>query len=354
MIRVAALTSGVNVPSSRFRVRQHLASLQDSGVMVREYSPIVSKYAGFPGIPTNIAALKYLLFPAYVFWSGLELTLRLRGVLGSWKSDLTWLERELFPGCLTWEPFLKRPYVFDVDDSIWIKSRFTRSAMIRIARDAALVLAGNHYIADWFSSYSKNIQIVPTAIDTEQFFPRQLSETESGCPFIVGWTGQSIGFPYLYSIENHLGKFLKDYDAELWVMADQDPQFQKIPPEKIRYFRWSPRTEAKFVRKIDVGIMPLLASDECRGKCSFKMLQYMASGVPVVVSPIGMNDEILKMGKIGYAAKEGGHWYAALEHLYKDRSLGYRMGGEGRKIVENFFSRDFISLQLSKIFHELV
>ncbi|VAX26916.1 hypothetical protein MNBD_NITROSPIRAE01-845, partial [hydrothermal vent metagenome] len=163
MIRVAALTSGVSVPSSRFRVRQHLTSLKRAGVMVKEYSPMISKYAGFPGIPTNITALRYLLFPLYVFWSGLELAVRARGVLGTWKADLTWLERELFPGCLTWEPLLKRPYVFDVDDSIWIKRPFARSAMIRIARDAEVVLAGNDYIADWFSAYSKNVQIVPTA-----------------------------------------------------------------------------------------------------------------------------------------------------------------------------------------------
>ncbi len=354
MIRVAALTSGVNVPSSRFRVRQHLASLKRDGVLVREYSPIVSKYAGFSGVPTNIVALKYLLLPVYVFLSGLELTLRLRGVLGSWKADLTWLERELFPGCLTWEPFLKRPYVFDVDDSIWIKSPFARSAMIRIARDAEVVLAGNHYIADWFSAYSKNVQILPTAIDTERFFPRKSSEEEEDRPFVIGWTGQSVGFPYLYSIEKSLCRFLEDHDAEFWVMANQCPQFEKIPAEKIRYFEWSPATEAEFVRDLDVGIMPLLSSEECRGKCSFKMLQYMSSGVPVVVSPIGMNDEILKMGKIGYAVKEERDWYAALEHLYKDRSLGSLMGDEGRRIVEKSFSRDFISLRLSKIFHELV
>lgn len=353
MIRVAALTSGVNVPSSRFRVRQHLSSLKRAGVMVREYSPIISKYAGFPGLPTDTAALKTLLLPVYIFWSGLELALRLRGVLGSWKADLTWLERELFPGCLTWEPFLKRPYVFDVDDSIWIKAPFGRSTMIRIARNAELVLAGNHYIADWFSPYAKNVQIIPTAIDTERFSPRESSEREADRSFVVGWTGQSIGFPYLYSIEACLGEFLQDYDAEFWVMAEQRPRFQKIPAGKVRYFKWSPTTEAEFVRKIDVGIMPLLFSDECRGKCSFKMLQYMSSGVPVVASPVGMNKDILDMGRIGYAVQDGKDWYMALEHLYKDRSLGQQMGDAGRKIAQKFFSRDVISSRLSKIFHEL-
>ncbi len=354
MIRVAALTSGVNVPSSRFRVRQHLSSLEQKGVMVREYSPIMSKYAGFPGIPTDIMALNYLMFPVYACWSSLELALRIQGVLGSWKADLTWLERELFPGCVTWEPFLKRPYLFDVDDSIWINPPFGRSTMIRIARGAEMILAGNQYIADWFSPYSKNVRIVPTAIDTNRFVPQELSKRKSDRPFVIGWTGQSVGFPYIYNIEGYLAQFLKDHDAELWIMADRKPRFQKFLSENVRYFQWSPSSEAEFVREIDVGIMPLLSSEQCRGKCSFKMLQYMSSGVPVLASPVGMNEDILNMGEIGYAIKQEKDWYEALESIYSDRLLGYCMGVEGRKIVEKSFSCNVISSHLSEIFHELV
>ncbi|MFQ5780559.1 MAG: glycosyltransferase family 4 protein [Nitrospiria bacterium] len=352
MIQVAALTSGKNIPSSRFRVRQHIAPLKRAGVEVREFTPIINKYGNCIGVPRS-TFLKCLFSPIYVLWSGFELVARVRGVLGSWKAELTWLEREIFPGCLTLEPFLKRPYLFDVDDSIWLNPPFGRSAMIRIARDAEVVLAGNRYLADWFSAYSKNVRIVPTAIDTERFIPRSLSEDKATRRFVIGWTGKRNSFPFLYGIESFLGRFLKDHDAELWIMANQAPQFQKIPADRVRYFPWSPSSEAAFVRKMDVGIMPLFSNDWCRGKCSFKMLQYMATGLPVVVSPVGMNEEILGMGQIGFPAKNEGDWYTALDDLYKDRSLGHRLGVAGREIAVRYFSRDVVSSRLAEIFHEL-
>ncbi len=351
MIQVAALTSGKDVPSSRFRVRQHIESLKMAGIDVREYMPIISKYAELPGLPRSTFS-KYLFSPVYVLWSGVELATRIRGVLGSWKGQLTWLERELFPGCLTWEPFLKRPYVFDVDDAIWLNPPFGRSAMMRIAKDAEVVLAGNAYIADWFSAYSRNVRIVPTAIDTERFIPKGVSENNADRGFVIGWTGKSSGFPFLYGIESSLGRFLNDHEAELWVMADQAPRFKTIPVGRVRYFPWSPNAEAPFVRELDVGIMPLFSNDWCRGKCSFKMLQYMASGLPVVVSPVGMNEEILGMGEVGFPARNEGDWYETLDNLYKDPSLGHRLGFAGRELAVKHFSREVVSSRLAEIFHE--
>jgi glycosyltransferase involved in cell wall biosynthesis len=135
-------------------------------------------------------------------------------------------------------------------------------------------------------------------------------------------------------------------------MADQAPRFTKIPEGRVRYFPWSPDAEAPFVRKLDVGIMPLFFNDWCRGKCSFKMLQYMASGLPVVVSPVGMNEEVLGMGQVGFPARNEGDWYDALDTLYKDHDLGHRLGLAGREIVVKHFSRKIVSSRLAEIFHE--
>lgn len=351
MIQVAALTSGRNVPSSRFRVRQHISPLKMAGIEVKEYAPIISKNVRFPGVPRT-PFFTALLLPLYALWSGVELTARVRGVIGSWKADLTWLEREMFLGCLSLEPLLRRPLLFDVDDAIWLNFPFGRSSMKRIARDAEVILAGNSYIADWFSAHSRNVRIVPTAIDTERFIPKGVTEENADRRFVIGWTGKSTVFPFLYGVESFLGRFLKDHEAELWVMADQAPRFQKIPTDCVRYFPWSPDAEAPFVRKLDVGIMPLFSNDWCRGKCSFKMLQYMATGLPVVVSPVGMNEEVLGMGEIGFPARNEGDWYDALDNLYNDRSLGHRLGFAGREIIVKHFSRKVVSLRLAEIFKE--
>ncbi|MDI7258448.1 MAG: glycosyltransferase [Thermodesulfobacteriota bacterium] len=351
MIRVAALTSGKNMPSSRFRVRQHIEPLRKAGFDVREYTPAIDKYARFPGI-SQAESPKYI-WPIYTLWQGVKLLTRVPGVMGSWKAQITWLERELLPGCLTLEPLLKRPYVFDVDDAIWLTHPFGRSTVIKIAKGAEVVLAGNAYIADWFSSHARDIRIVPTAIDTERFLPRRSSDIPNNKHFVIGWTGLSSNFTYIYEIERALEDFLKNHDAELLVIADQPPSFRRLRPEWVQYIKWSPAVEAQAVRQMDVGLMPLPNDDWSRGKCSFKMLQYMASGVPVVVSPVGMNAEILSMDKVGFPAKSEADWYDSLDQLYKDRDLGIKCGATGRFIVEQHFSRSVVSAKIAKVFKEL-
>ena len=87
-----------------------------------------------------------------------------------------------------------------------------------------------------------------------------------------------------------------------------------------------------------IGLMPLEDSDWARGKCSYKMLCYMAAGLPVVVSPVGMNREVLAQGEIGYGAATTEEWVVALSALIENRALRLRMGQAGRKVVEDEYS----------------
>jgi glycosyltransferase involved in cell wall biosynthesis len=351
MIKITALTSGKNVPSARFRVRQHIAPLRSRGIYIREYSPVIDKYAPPPPFLTFSNATCFTLIRA--FWKCVKLSARLPGTLGSWKSELTWLEREMYPGSLTLEPFLKHPIVLDVDDAIWLTEPFGWNAARKIARIADVVLAGNHYIADWFSQYSQDVRIVPTAIDSDRIRPRNFQSFErTHRPFIIGWTGTSSNYPALYQIEEVLDEFLKNHAAELWVIADLPPRFSALRSDKVHYIKWDPKREITILGKMDVGLMPLPSDPWSLGKCSFKMLQYMAAGLPVVVSPIGMNNEVLAMGDIGFSAVTHDDWYEALSCLYEDSKLAYGYGTNGRVIVENHFSRRVISTILAGIFKE--
>lgn len=352
IIKVAALTSGKNVPSTRFRIRQHIDSLQKAGIDVCEYVPMIDKSARLPGI-TLARSPKYV-WPIYTLWQAAKLLTRIPGIIGSWKAQITWLSREIMPGYPTLEPLLKRPYVLDVDDAIWLWQPFGRSTSKLIAKSASIVLAGNTYLANWFSSYARDVRIVPTAIDTDRFLPRKFLDSNRDRRFTVGWTGLSINFKYLYKIEMPLESFLENHkDSELLIIADKPPNFQRLPNERVRYIKWSPSIEAEAVRQMDVGIMPLPNNDWTKGKCSFKMLQYMASGVPVVVSPVGMNVEVLSLGRIGFAAKSNAEWYEALDFLYKDRDLAHKYGLTGRLIAEKHFSRSVVSANIALIFKEL-
>lgn len=353
MIKVAALTSGRNVPSTRFRIRQHIEPLQKAGIDVREYVPSIVKLAYLLGL-SQVESPGYYIRPLCALWEAVKLLTRGPGVMGSWRAQVTWLGREIFPGCLTLEPLLKRPYVFDVDDAIWLRRPFGRSAVSKIAKNAAIVLAGNTYIADWFSSYARDVRIVPTAVDTRRFIPPTLSNSHDNKRFVIGWTGLSANFKYIYEIEPPLQRFLGTHeDSELLVVADQPPSFHILQPERVRYIKWSPGIEAEAVRQMDVGLMPLADDEWTRGKCSFKMLQYMATGIPVVVSPVGMNSEVLSMGTVGFAAENEGDWYEALDNLYKDRSLAHKYGATGRLIAEQHFSRTVVSSNIARIVKEL-
>ena len=353
MIKVAALTSGRDVPSARFRVRQHIEPLQRAGICVREHLPLIEKYA--PPPPFLTFSNRSAAAPLRIAWKCAKILARIPGVIGSWKARITWLEREMHPGWLTFEPLLKRPLLFDVDDAIWLTPPIGRRAAIKIAKMADVLIAGNHFIAEWFSTYAKDVRIVPTAVDTDRIRPRHfpgLGSPDRG--FVVGWTGTSSNYDSLYQIEKALEQFLTNRNAELVVIADQPPRFSHLKPERVRYVKWSPDMEIRALEWMDVGLMPLPFNEWSMGKCSFKMLQYMAAGLPVVVSPVGMNAEVMSMGDIGLSAVTPADWYEALTTLYDDRAFGYRCGAEGRLIVEKRFSRSVVSMILADIFREFV
>jgi glycosyltransferase involved in cell wall biosynthesis len=352
MIEVAALTSGRSVPSRRFRVAQHIGPLQDLGVRVTEYLPAISKYAPLPLWPQGWP--RQFGYPLYGAWQAMKLAARIPGVAGSWRSRVTWLERELVSGAPSLESLLKRPLVFDVDDAIWLSPPFGRLAAKNVARHADVVLAGNRYVADWFGRYARDVRVLPTAVDTDRFRPPSEGPREDDGKFTLGWTGISWNLPYLAAIEEPLARFLLDHaEARLLVVADTLPVLKRIPADRLEFEPWNPAVEAPAIRRMDVGLMPLPDNAWTRGKASFKMLQYMACGLPVVVSPVGMNVEVLALGQVGLAATSPGDWYQALLRLYQDRELGRRLGRTGRALVESRFSRAVVSKVLADVFNEL-
>lgn len=349
MLEVAALTSGRQIPSSRFRVRQHLPGLTAAGVRVREYVPAIDKYRGVPG--WSEARSPKAILPLYALWQGVKLATRLPGLAGSWRADLTWLERQLLPGYLTLEPLLRRPLVFDVDDAIWLARPWGAATVAATARRSTLVIAGNAYLASWLGRHARRVEIVPTAVDCARFRPQ--SPTVTG-PFTVGWIGTAGNLVYLQAIEGALARFLARHDeARLLVVADRPPQFLQIDAARWHYQPWTEAGEAAAIAAMDVGLMPLPDDDWARGKCSYKMLQYLACGKPVVVSPVGMNVELLRAADIGFDARTDAEWLAALEELHADPVAARQLGGNGRQLVECGYSLDVIGGRLAELMKDV-
>ncbi len=283
----------------------------------------------------------------------LNLLMRVPGILGTFNSDLLWLERTFIPGLDPLIQLTKGPRVLDVDDAIWIMNPLGVAAAKYAARSVDVILAGNSFLANWYSEYCDHVHVVPTSVDIARYMPR--GEAAKDRPFVVGWTGTSSNFKYLIQIESALARFLSSHsEARLMIVADRRPEFRQIPAERLDFFPWSVATEASILRQMDVGIMPLDDTDWSRGKCSFKMLQYMATALPVVVSPVGMNAEILQRGFIGFGAATNDDWFDQLDLLYKDRDLGAKLGAAGAELVRSTYSTAVIANRVAAIFREIV
>lgn len=336
MLRMAALTQGRTVGSGRFRVHQLVPALAARGVGVRVFD---ATFGAYP--PSHRLAR-----PAW-----LVATLAERA-LAAWRTrafDLVLLQRELVSTLATVEPLAGRPRVLDVDDAIWLH-RDGRAAR-RIAAGCDLVICGNSFIADWFAGQGRPVAILPTAVDAARFRP---APRAAGTPLVVGWTGSSSGFRYLLGIEDALRDVLAaEPRARVRVVADRPPPFRHLPADRVDFVRWSPETEVGSVQDMTVGIMPLEDSDWERGKCSYKMLLYMACGRPVVVSPVGMNVEVLAQGDLGRAARSMAEWRDAVLELLRDAGAAARLGAVGREIVERHYAVEPIADRLAALCHEV-
>jgi glycosyltransferase involved in cell wall biosynthesis len=333
-ITVAAITGGIEVPSARFRIRQYIGRLHAYGVDVTEFSAPLGSY------PPQMRLMRPL-------WGIAALPARIPSIWRSYSFDLTFLQREMLSTFQTLEPLTKRPRVLDVDDAIWVHRRGQFAA--RLAGQCEGIICGNTFLAEQFRQWSSRVTVIPTAVDTDKYlqdFPVEVP--------IIGWSGTSGGFKYLYGIEPALSQVLKKLPgSRLRVVSDSFPSFQEIPVNRVEFIRWSPENEVPAIQGMAVGVMPLDNSLWEQGKCSFKMLTYMACGIPVVVSPIGMNVEVLSHGRSGLAAKSIDDWVNALLFLLQDSEQRIEMGAIGRQTVLQKYSLNVVAPKLAETLLQL-
>ena len=332
IIKVAALTGGKYDPSARFRVRQLIPALLQEGIIMNEFIPVISKY------PPSQKWLRPL-------WVVGALTARIPGVVATHRYDVIFLQRELISTLVTLELMTKGPRILDVDDAIFLHrgGKFAKY----LAQKVELVICGNDFIADRFSKWNKNIAVIPTVVDSHRYIPRK-EDYASNSKQVIGWIGISRNFNYLYKIESALERVINARpEVILKIISDQRPKFKGKLNGKFKYVKWSPKTEITDIQSMAIGIMPLDNTDWEKGKCSFKMLQYMSCNIPVVVSPVGMNAQILNESKVGFGVNTLEEWTDALIDLLDSPEKRKQMGFNGRKLLEAKYSIDAIITKLS-------
>ena len=321
MLRVAAYTGGSEVASGRFRVAAYVPYIGAFDVSLTEFP---SRLGAYPPRATWRR-------PA---WFGARLAESFLGVVRSRRHDLVLFQRELLATLVTVEPLYGRPRVLDVDDAIWLHPR--GAFALRLARLCDAVICGNEYLADYFSQAGRPTFVLPTGVDAERFIPKAQESRERP---VVGWSGSSSNLRYLEGLDSALAILVERHpEMCIRVICDRAPNFKRVPAGSVEYVKWSPSIEVKALQDLSVGLMPLDNSEWARGKCAFKMLTYMACGVPVVVSPVGANAEILRQRNVGFGARTDAEWVESIEALLGDREMGMHMGQAGRSLVESSYS----------------
>ena len=346
MIRISAFTLSKNNAAARFRIRQYIEALNKRGVYVTENYPVLPYDYRLPGFLGTIRP-KYLA-PIYFLIFLIRLFSRLPSLLKARNADIIWLSRTLGEKFLI-EKFFHKPLILDVDDAIWLNNE---QRYIRLAKKASMIFAGNRYIAQWFQQYNDNVQIIPTSINSERYKPDVNKEDKD---FRIVWSGSNKTEFYLKTIEHQLASFFEKYkDSKLIIVSNSIPDLPLINRSQLIFKPWNPEDEVKAIQSAHIGIMPLLDDEWVKGKCSFKMLQYMSCGLPVIVSNVGMNKEVLGKGNIGYGVNQSDEWFKYFQILYHDNNKRKLMGERGLSVINKYYSLNVVLELIAKSFEEIV
>ena len=326
-------------PSQRFRFEQYIPALKENGYQIH--------FAPFLDLKTWSA-----LYQEGGFFK--KFTGILRSFLRRWKTifsiykyDYVFIHREaahigppIFEFLIA--KVFRKPYIYDFDDAIWLPNYSESNAKVHRLKSywkvkycikwANQVTVGNSYLADYAMTYNSNVNIVPTTIDTVNYHNLN---TDYDQKVIIGWTGTHTTMRYLDFIVPIIKKLETRYNFEFRVISNQRPDYELT---SLKYLEWNLETEIKDLNQISIGVMPLENDIWSEGKCGFKCLQYMALGIPSIVSPVGVNNTIVNDNENGLFAETIDEWECAIEKLIQNKAERKRIGMAGKETIRDKYS----------------
>ena len=211
-----------------------------------------------------------------------------------------------------------------------------------------LVVAGNRHLAA--EVVHRRIEILPTGVDLSIFKPTPRANVGDAC--VLGWIGTIGNLPEWTRLLPVFERIAADDPrVRFKVVSNGDPPRCDLP---LVFERFTVECEARCLEDFDVGLMPLEDTAWNRGKCSFKALQCMAVGRPVVLSPVGMNREVIEPGVSGVFAATEGEWVSELRRLVDDPGMRSSMGAAARLVVEKSYSLDQIGSKMADLVESLL
>lgn len=328
-MRVVFFLQGQRIPAARFRGMAVAQALGALGVDCNLRIPVPSVYGDWlPGFPTGF--WRAPLVP----WVALVRLAQLRDLR---PKDVVFFQR----------PMIELPTVFleklaargrksllDFDDAIFLN----RGGLGKLRRMVTLVdhvVAGNRFLAEAAQAPEKTT-IIPTAVNTDRFTAMPTREAR-GRDVVVGWTGLSGNYRHLARSLTPIVRALRRTGARFVIISDRPPP-QDMADLQAEFVPWRLESEIQDLSRLDVGVMPLPDGPYERGKCAFKLIQYMALGRPGLASPVGANCEVVTHGIDGFLPQTEADWEEQLVRLIEDPQLRAQVGGRARQRVQDAYS----------------
>lgn len=325
--------------SQRFRFEQYMECLKDANIYysvssfwdIKAWSILYKKGA--------------VLAKAFATFRGL---LRRYSLLfTAFRYDRIFIHRELYPvGPQVVEFILARIYrkkiIYDFDDAIWLPNYAANNAKFafiksyghveKLCKYAYRLSVGNQFLANYGKNFNTTITINPTTIDTENLHNR--TKNQDSDEFVIGWTGTHSTLRYLTEMVPLFEKLEKEFEYTLVVISDKDPKF---PLKSFEYVRWEKESEIDDLLRFNIGLMPLTMDKWANGKCGFKALQYMSLGIPAIVSPVGVNTQIVDHNINGYICDSIEDWEKTLRTILFNKSNIKDLAKNSRqKIIDKY------------------
>lgn len=343
-------------PGQRYRIEQYLEYMEQNGYEFKFSNILDERTDALFYTGSVLDKAKVILRSFFI---------RLKDLMEVRKYDAVYVYREafvlrgvFFERMVTW---LGVKLVFDFDDSIWLanisaenqkfsflKNPLKTNTLIRLSD---MTTVGNKYLKAYADQYGDHVVVLPTTINMKDYqLEKSLNKEGQVC---IGWTGSPTTIPHFELIEDVLLALKEKYKDQVYYKVIGDPNYTN---EKlgVQGMPWSSETEALDLSELDIGIMPLENDEWSQGKCACKGLQYMALGIPAVLSPVGINSDIITPNENGFLAETKEEWLDVLSQLIDDLSLRKRIGEKGRETVQNHFSSDVIKHDYLKYFNELI
>jgi glycosyltransferase involved in cell wall biosynthesis len=355
-IRVLALSP---IPEEgagcRFRIAQFIPYLESVGFEVTLQSLFTPEFFRLVYRPGQYLRKAVAL-------GGLSIK-RLAALASVSQYDVIFLYREIFP---LGPPLVERwltsrrrpPIVFDFDDAIFLPNVSDANRLIAtlkqpgkvsaIVRRSDRVIVGNDYLAAYARQHSNAVTVIPTSVDLSRFVPRPAGSDATRPatePPVIGWIGSPTTGPYLKMLRPVFEKLAERRKFVLRISGAAEPV--SIPGVQVDNTPWQLDREVELFNTCDIGVYPLPDEDWSKGKCGFKAIQFMACGVPVVSSAVGVNREIIHDGSNGFLATTVDDWIAKLEQLLSDTELRCRFAAAGRQTIAERYSLEINAPKLA-------